>query len=48
MAVIIHAITPENNERFERRDVYEISLHDAIKYTDGTLREIEEMVRSGQ
>ena len=48
MAVIIHAITPENNERFERRDVYEISLQDAIKYTDGTLREIEEMVRSGQ
>lgn len=48
--VIIHAIaiTPEDNERFEGRDVYEISLQDAIKDADGTLSEIEAMIRSGQ
>ncbi len=31
--IIIHsvAVTPEDNERFESRDVYEITLQDAIK-----------------
>lgn len=44
--IIIHAIaiTPEDNERFESRDVYEITLQDAIKNAAGTLKEIEEMI----
>ena len=44
--IIIHAIaiTPEDNERFETRDVYEITLQDAIKNAAGTLKEIEEMI----
>mgnify|MGYP000036778454 FL=1 len=48
--IIIHsvAITPEDNERFESRDVYEITLQDAIKNADGILREIEEMIQSEQ
>jgi PTS system IIB component len=48
--VIIHAIaiTPEDNERFESRDVYEISLQDAIKNAAGTLKEIEELIAAEQ
>lgn len=44
--IIIHAIaiTPEDNERFESRDVYEITLQDAIKNAAGTLKEIEDMI----
>ena len=40
------AITPENNERFDNYDVYEISLQDAIKNAKGTIKEIEEMIAS--
>ncbi|WP_413733993.1 PTS fructose transporter subunit IIB [Sodalis sp. RH21] len=45
--IIIHAIaiTPEDSERFEHVDVYEITLQDAIKNPGGTLREIEAMIR---
>jgi fructose-specific PTS system IIB-like component len=48
--IIIHAIaiTPEDNERFESRDVYEITLQDAIKNAAGTIREIEEMIAAEQ
>lgn len=48
--IIIHAIaiTPEDNERFETRDVYEIALQDAIKNAAGTLKEIEEMIAAEQ
>ncbi|HEO9143829.1 PTS fructose transporter subunit IIB [Enterobacter cloacae] len=48
--IIIHAIaiTPEDNERFETRDVYEITLQDAIKNASGTLKEIEEMLAAEQ
>ena len=42
------AITPEDNERFETRDVYEITLQDAIKNAAGTLKEIEEMIAAEQ
>lgn len=37
--IIIHsvAVTPEDNERFESRDVYEITLQDAIKNAAGVL-----------
>ncbi|BCU56528.1 PTS fructose transporter subunit IIB [Enterobacter kobei] len=44
--IIIHAIaiTPEDNERFDSRDVYEITLQDAIKNAAGTLKEIEDMI----
>lgn len=38
------AITPENNERFENYDVYEISLKDAIKNAKGVIQEIEQMI----
>ncbi|MBV7403985.1 PTS fructose transporter subunit IIB [Enterobacter sp. ENT03] len=48
--IIIHAIaiTPEDNERFESRDVYEITLQDAIKNAAGTLKEIEDMIAAEQ
>ena len=48
--IIIHAIaiTPEDNERFETRDVYEISLQDAIKNAAGTLKDIEDMIAAEQ
>lgn len=48
--IIIHAIaiTPEDNERFETRDIYEITLQDAIKNAAGTLKEIEEMIAAEQ
>lgn len=48
--IIIHAIaiTPEDNERFETRDVYEITLQDAIKNAAGTLKDIEEMIAAEQ
>ncbi|MDU4006073.1 MAG: PTS fructose transporter subunit IIB, partial [Pluralibacter gergoviae] len=36
------------NERFETRDVYEITLQDAIKNAAGTLKEIEEMIAAEQ
>ncbi len=42
------AITPENNERFDDYDVYEISLQDAIKNAKGSIKEIEEMIASEQ
>ena len=47
---IIHsvAVTPEDNERFESRDVYEITLQDAIKNAAGIIKEIEEMIASEQ
>lgn len=49
-AIIIHsvAVTPEDNERFESRDVYEITLQDAIKNAAGIIKEIEEMIASEQ
>ncbi|ELS9134859.1 TPA: PTS fructose transporter subunit IIB [Escherichia coli] len=49
-ATIIHsvAVTPEDNERFESRDVYEITLQDAIKNAAGIIKEIEEMIASEQ
>jgi fructose-like PTS system EIIB component len=40
------AITPENNERFDNYDVYEISLQDAIKNAKGVIGEIEQMIAS--
>jgi fructose-specific PTS system IIB-like component len=40
--------SPEDNERFETRDVYEITLQDAIKNAAGTLKEIEEMIAAEQ
>lgn len=48
--IIIHAIaiTPEDNERFETRDVYEITLQDAIKNAAGTLKEIEDLIAAEQ
>ena len=48
--IIIHsvAVTPEDNERFESRDVYEITLQDAIKNAAGIIKEIEEMIASEQ
>lgn len=48
--IIIHAIaiTPEDNERFETRDVYEITLQDAIKNAAGTLKEIEALIAAEQ
>ena len=42
------AVTPEDNERFESRDVYEITLQDAIKNAVGIIKEIEEMIASEQ
>ena len=46
--IIIHsvAVTPEDNERSESRDVYEITLQDAIKNAVGIIKEIEEMIAS--
>lgn len=38
------AITPENNDRFDNYDVYEIGLQDAIKNAKGVIKEIEEMI----
>lgn len=38
------AITPENNDRFDNYDVYEIGLQDAIKNAKGIIKEIEEMI----
>ncbi|SUG46622.1 PTS system IIB component [Salmonella enterica subsp. arizonae] len=48
--LIIHsvAVTPEDNERFESRDVYEITLQDAIKNAAGIIKEIEEMTAAEQ
>ncbi|MDJ4948249.1 PTS fructose transporter subunit IIB [Salmonella enterica] len=48
--LIIHsvAVTPEDNERFESRDVYEITLQDAIKNAAGIIKEIEEMIAAEQ
>ncbi|EIG1443041.1 PTS fructose transporter subunit IIB [Escherichia coli] len=45
--IIIHsvAVTPEDNES---RDVYEITLQDAIKNAVGIIKEIEEMIASEQ
>lgn len=42
--IIIHciAITPEGIERFQGKEVYEVSLQDMIKDAKGTLAEIEE------
>ena len=47
--IIIHsvAVTPDN-ERFESRDVYEITLQDTIKNAAGIIKEIEEMIASEQ
>lgn len=46
--MIIHAvaITPQNNERFDAYDVYEIELQDAIKNAKGTILEIEALQQS--
>ena len=43
--IIIHAvaIAPQNNERFDAYDIYEISLQDAIKNAKGIIQEIESM-----
>ncbi len=42
--IIIHAIaiTPEDMERFEGIEVYEVELQEAIKNADGIIKEIEE------
>lgn len=42
--IIIHclAVTPEGLDRFEGKEVYEVSLQDMIKNPEGTLTEIEE------
>jgi fructose-specific PTS system IIB-like component len=44
--IIIHAvaITPQNNERFDDYDVYEIELQDAIKNAKATIQEIEALI----
>lgn len=43
---IIHAVAiqPQNNERFDAYEVYEISLQDAIKNAKGIIQEIETML----
>lgn len=43
---IIHAVAiqPQNNERFDDYEVFEISLQDAIKNAKGIIKEIEEML----
>ena len=43
--IIIHAvaIAPQNNERFDSYDIYEIGLQDAIKNAKGIIQEIESM-----
>ncbi|KNC08698.1 PTS fructose transporter subunit IIB [Klebsiella sp. RIT-PI-d] len=48
--IIIHsvAVTPEDNERFATRDVYEITLQDAIKNAAGIIKEIEELIAAEQ
>ena len=38
------AITPENNDRFDNYDVYEIGLQEAIKNAKGVIQEIAEMI----
>lgn len=42
---IIHAVAiqPQNNERFDAYEIYEISLQDAIKNAKGIIKEIEEL-----
>lgn len=37
------AITPQNNERFDAYEIYEIELQDAIKDAKGVILEIESM-----
>lgn len=43
--IIIHAVAlaPQNNERFDSYDIYEIGLQDAIKNAKGIIQEIESM-----
>lgn len=47
--IIIHAVAiePQNNERFDDYDIFEIGLQDAIKNAVGIIREIEEMEAGG-
>lgn len=40
------AITPQNMERFEGYEVYEVSLSEAIKNPDGVIQEIEDDLNS--
>lgn len=42
--IIIHsvAITPQNYERFDSYDVYEVTLQELIKNAKGVIQEIEE------
>lgn len=40
------AITPQNMERFECYEVYEVSLAEAIKNPDGIIQEIEDDLNS--
>lgn len=42
--IIIHAVavTPEEMERFEGYEIYEVGLQDAIKNSKGIIEEIEE------
>jgi fructose-like PTS system EIIB component len=42
--IILHAIavTPQNMERFEGYEIYEVSLQEAIKNSKGVIKEIEE------
>lgn len=42
--IILHAvaITPQNMERFEGYEIYEVSLQEAIKDPKGVIKEIEE------
>ena len=40
------AITPQNMERFEGYEIYEVSLSEAIKNPDGVIQEIEDDLNS--
>lgn len=46
--IILHAvaITPQNMERFEGYEIYEVSLQEAIKDPKGVIKEIEEDLKS--
>lgn len=42
--ILAIAIQPENRERFDAYDVYEISLQDAIKESKSIIQEIQKMI----
>lgn len=43
--IIVHAIaiTPQNNDRFDAYDIYEVGLQELIKDAVGIIKEIEEL-----